>query len=541
MTTYTISASNSPGRQSGDVLWTDDVDASFYEKTNTTYQFRPGTYVLREYIYPKTGSVFKGLNAIAIPTNQAQYVTPDPTRMAVFETANPNATERVKNNSVTGGIVVKNASSVTLQDLFLLGFTGIELRATTSSTVERCIVQHYMGTYPNGKWCWHQRTGAFWQYVGCSGNAFTSCISQYANHHGFLNHDDPKYQDYIRNTTYTDCRALMAGCGKEKDASGYEDWSCAFDIAESVNVDGVTLRRCYAEGGWKCNFYYEPETTGTYDAHGGPYVRRNILLEDCVAVDGGRSGGGFRGTMVIREGENANFYIDSGTMRRCKSYNGSKAGFYARSEPESTGSSGPIYEDCLDCGSNIGYLLEVGGADAVYRNCISANAVKWAWKVMGDEVTIENARVKVKTGQTNPPFYIGGYTRVYLQDSRHTAHTTLVASTTAQTYWPAKNLTISACVQNLPTGVAAYMIHPGTSSQSVAGVAIRSGCVSEIASTICERSSGTTTPDPDDPVVVPDDPVVVFDGVLFKNARITPSAGPYGTRFTLVIEPHRSA
>lgn len=535
-TTYTISAANSPGRLSGDTLWADDVDAPFYEKPNTVYQFRPGTFPLEEYIYPGTGSVFKGLTPIAIPANQAQYVTPDPTRMAVFETANPNAVESKKNSTVTGGILIKNASSVTLQDLFMLGFTGIELRAVTNSTIERCIVQNYMGTYPNGKWCWHQRTGSFWQRVNCSGNTFRSCIAQYANHHGFLNHDEPVYQQYIRNTTYDDCRSLMAGCGKEEDGTGYRDWGCAFDIAESVNVDGVLVKNCYAEGGWKCNFYYEPETTGTKDAHAGPYVRKNIVLTDCVAVGGGRSGGGIRGQMAILEGENANYYINTGTLTRCKSYNGSKAGFYARVDRDCTSLS-PTYIDCLDCGSNIGYLLELSGADATYRNCVSANAGKWAWKVMGDTVAIENARVKVKPGQTNEPFYLGGYTRVYLQDSRHEPHNTLVATTSAQTYWPTKNLTISACIQNLPTGVSAYRIHPGT-SQSIAGVAIRSGCASEVASTICDR---TTTPPPVDPDPVDPDPVVTFAGALFKNARITPSAGSTGTRFTLIIEPHKGS
>lgn len=331
----------------------------------------------------------------------------------------------------------------------------------------------------------------------------------------------------------------MAGCGKEKDGSGYEDWSVAFDLAEDVDVDGVLVKNCYAEGGWKCNFYYEPETTGKLGAHGTAYVRKNIVLEDCVAVDGGRSGGGFRGTMRIREGENANFYIDTGVLRRCKSYGGSKAGFYARVDRDCTSLS-PVYEDCLDCGSNIGYLLELGGADATYRNCVSANAVKEAWRIMGDTVVLENCRVKVRSDQKTPPFHFGGYTRVYLQDSRHTDHQTLVASTSAQSWWPVANLRVSACVQGLPTGVAAYAIHPQT-SQSITGVAIRTGCSPEVASNICDRSATSTPSEPTVPTVPDDDDdtTVPFDGILFKNARITPSSGPYGTRFTLVIEPHR--
>jgi hypothetical protein len=536
-TTYTISATNSPGRTSGDVAWNDsDVDQTFFSKSNTVYQFRPGTYPLREYLHPGTGSTFKALTPIAIPANQAQFVTPDPTRLVVFETANPNATERVKNSQVAGGIALDSKSSVTLQDLFMLGFTGIELNATTNSKVERCIVQNYLGTYPNGKWCWHQRTGSFWQTIGCNGNTFKSCIAQYANHHGFLNHDSRAKSGYgyVKNTTWDDCRSLMAGCAKEPDGTGYQDWGCAFDLGEDIDIDGILVKNCYAENGWKSNFYYETEATAK-EGRGFGYVRKNVVLEDCIAVGGGRAGGGIRGTMSIKEGESANYVIHSGTLRRCKSYNGSKAGFHARQDRDLV--PGPIvYEDCLDCGSNIGYLAEFGGIDATYRNCISANAAKWAWKVMGDEIALENCRIKVKSGQTNPPIYIGGYGRVFNQDSPDATVRAKADAEWKRTDWPVKNLTISACIDGLPSGVAAYKVHPGT-SQSLSGVAIRTGCTNAIPSTVCDRTTTTTPEDPVDPVIP--DPIPSTPGkIYFRNARITPSSGSYGTRFVLIIEPH---
>lgn len=601
---YIISVPDSPGRQSSDRTWDPSAAASAFTAEDTEFILRPGTYTLTRTISVGNGSIVRGMNAIGMPSSRADFIDPDPTIMAVFETRNDSSSEGKKNSSIVGGFYISGKTGITLKDIFCYGFCGIELASVKSSRFERCVVQNRM---KDGKWCWHQRTGAIWQHVGCDGNYFKSCITQYSNHHGFLNHTGGG-NGWIWNTTFDDCRALYSGCAKEADGSGYLDWSCGFDIAEECDVDGVLCVDCYAADGWKCNFYYEPEITGV-PTRGSAFVRRNIVLTNCVAVDGGRSGGGFRGQMAIKEGENCNFYISTGEMTGCRSYRGSKAGFYARVDREFTTLT-PVYTDCLDCGSNIGYLLELAGADAEYRNCISVNAVKWAWKLMGDETVIDGCKVRMAAGQTEAPFYLGGYTRVYLQDSRDPNSTALVEKTIAEDWWSIADLTINACIAGLPNGVSAYWIHEGNSQQTT-GVAIATSCPSAIPESICDVEDADTNDDPTPLVtasftltpssgpapltvqftdtstggpvgwnwqfgdgaasteqnpshtytaagtynvqlsardsageastVTRNGAVVVggLDGVYFRNARVTPSSGPYGTRFTLIIEPHR--
>jgi len=498
MTTYTFCAPGTanPGT---DTVWDPTANAysDLFLTANNIFQFRPGTYPLSYRIHLGPGVVFRGMTPIVMPAVQSQMLVANPTIMAVFTQTAPTSVNQYGKGEGTGCIVVNPGAGVVISDIFLLGFEGLEMYGATGCTVKNVAVDHKL----NGVWCWFWQTGAITQYDGCSGNTFTSCLVR-GNHHGFMNqHDFGNAWVTIYNSTYTDCRAIDCGCGKEEDGGGYHDWSCCFDLGEQVDVDGIEVISCYASLAGKVGFYFEPESTGEASGNkGSAYIRRNVHLKDCVSENNGKYGGGWRGEMSIPEGEQCNYYASSGHFENCTSVNGAKAGFYFRQEYNVD----PLIVDgCIDLYSNIGFCQEMSGAGGTYTSCTSYEPRKMGFQLMGpsadssNPTVITNATIQLKDSDGSVGFHIGGYFRVYKMESPDDANRASQIATEALDYNGVKYLTITG-TKFCGLTSRQYVVHPLT-PQNLTGV----GAFTAIAATDPPYISDTPTVDPDIPVVSP--------------------------------------
>lgn len=447
---------NHPG---DDIVWNPArVDTSLFTEAGNLLLVRPGAaYRLDQRICLGDGVTVKGANPIVMPVDQSIIPVADPASMAVF-ISGPATPDPKKNNlgGKTGGFRLEGCDKATLQDLFLQGYAGIDyLKATNCNTTRVCI-DHKLGD----AWAWFQQTGAFFQHGGSSGNTWTSCFAR-AQHHGFLNHDSSG--GWIKNTLLRDFRALDCGCGKEPSepandplyGTGYLDWAVGIDGAEQVDIDGLEIDHCRADHNGKVGIYFEPEDTGMSDRK-SPYVRKNVYIHDCVCAYNGKYGGGMLGTMRIKEGEQCNYLVASGHLKNNISIEGAKVGYYARQE---FNVDPLIYDNCIDIGSNRGFVLELAGASATYNDCIAYEPKVCGVQLMGAGPVRFTGKVQVSNGAE--AFHLGGYLRVYDMESKDSNNTRLQQATAKEDWWPVKGLTINAQVAG-NTRSTGYVIHPGT-------------------------------------------------------------------------------
>jgi len=433
-------------------VWNDSklFDPGLFKEEGAEVVFTPGPYQVHERIRVGSHVTVRGEVRIDPPADRTARTAIDSAKMAVLWADHRGATQAKKDNSDTGGFRLERTTGTVLQDLFLQGYMGIDYFGTRGARTERVGVSH---RFADGRWAWFQQTGAWYLHAGCTGSRFVDCMGQDTQHHTYLLHDG----GWIRDTAFERCRGILAGCGLEPDGKGYGDWTVVFDLAEQTNVDGVKVTDCTGTDGGKVIFYTEPETTGKL-VGGDPYVRKGIYLKGCLAIGGGRYGGGFLGEMRIKEGEQCNYYGGGWTLEDCLSINGAKAGFYSRQE---FNAEPLVMRRCVDIGSNIGFLLELASAAGSYQDCYAYHPRKIGWKLMGKgPVVLEGCDVAIEAGSGAEPFHLGGYTRVYAQDSRDSGHRASVKATSAQTYWGMSNLQIAGRVA---TAGALYVVHPGTS------------------------------------------------------------------------------
>lgn len=431
--------------------WNDSrlFDPGLFKEEGAEVVFGAGGYRVHERIRVGSHVTVRGAVRIDPPAERTARTVIDPTKMAVLWADHKGATQAKKDNSDTGGFRLEKTTGTTLKDLFLLGYMGVDAFGTKGARFERVGASH---RFTDGRWAWFQQTGAFYLHNGCTGSRFVDCMGQDSQHHTYLLHDG----GWIKDTVFERCRGILAGCGLEPDGKGYGDWSVVFDLAEQTNVDGVRVIDCTATEGGKVGFYTEPETTGNL-VGGDPYVRKGVYLKGCLAIANGRYGGGMIGEMRIKEGEQANYYGGGWTLEDCLSIGGAKAGFYSRQEYNA---EPLVMRRCTDVGSNIGFLLELAAAAGTYEQCYAYQPKRIGWKVMGSgPVVLRDCDVAIAEGSKAEPFHLGGYTRVYAQDSRDSGHKASVAATSAQTYWGMSNLQIAGRVA---TAGALYVVHPGT-------------------------------------------------------------------------------
>jgi hypothetical protein len=430
-------------------------DPGLFREEGAEVVFRIGGYQAHERIPVGSHVTVRGEVPITPPADRTARTVVDPSKMAVIWADHPNAVATKKDNSDTAGFRLDHTTGTVLQDLFLQGYVGIDYLGTTNALTERVGITHKIGD----RWCWFQQTGAWFVHGGSTGTRFRYCMGQDTQHHTYLLHDG----GWVRDTVFEYCRGILAGCGLEPDGSGRGDWTCVMDIAEQVNVDGVKVLYCTTTEGGKVGIYTEPEGTGTYDASNKnvPYVRKNILVKGCLSMDNGRYGGGFRGEMDILEGEQSNYYGGGWTIEDCLSVNGSKAGFLSRLEYNA---DPLIMRRCIDIGSNIGFALELAGAAGTYENCYSYQPRKIGWKLMGSgPVVLRECDVAIAEGSDAETFHLGGYTRIFDQDSFDPAHQAKVKAETAKTSWGMPNLAIGGRVAGTQ---CRFVIHPGTTVQT---------------------------------------------------------------------------
>ncbi|MFA6619370.1 MAG: right-handed parallel beta-helix repeat-containing protein [Candidatus Neomarinimicrobiota bacterium] len=464
-------------------LW----DPGLFKEEGAEIVFGIGAYTAHQRIPVGDHVTVRGATPIPLPTDRLTQVTMDPAKMAVLTCIPKSPNPNKKGGVETAGFRLEKSVGTTLTDLYLLGYQGIDFLATQNATAERVVVQHYVGDWPNGYYCWFQQTGAFFVHGGSNGTKLIDC-SGISQHHTFLNHDG----GWIKNSLWDGCRSFYAGCGKEADGTGYRDWTVGGDGGEECDIDGLVIRNGTFIGAGKCGIYFEPEVTGTKTGNRTtPFVRKNVLIEGNLCGQNGRYGGGILGQMRIKEGEQAGIFAGSGTIRGNTLWDNAKANIYSRQEYNVD----PLVVEGNVCvGSNVGILLELGGAAGTFRDNVVWKPKKYGFKMMGKGAVIGTGNEVTVEGGAEA-YHLGGYTRVYLQDSREAGHQALVKSTSAETFWGMSNLSLSGRVQS-PGPL--YAVHPGTTVQT-----------SRIALTRAENLTAPVLPGavPDEKPPVVDEPV----------------------------------
>ncbi len=109
--------------------------------------------------------------------------------------------------------------------------------------------------------------------------SFVRCTALNCGTTGFMNNGNLD-RGWVENISYQQCRAI--GCGlKER----YNDWVVGFDLAELVNVRGMSLQDCDSSNNWQSGFHFEMVSTVN-----------NAVLRSCSSNDNGRAKGAPDGT-----------------------------------------------------------------------------------------------------------------------------------------------------------------------------------------------------------------------------------------------------
>lgn len=475
-------AAASPGCLYDGNAWTSQ-QTGYFENGGNVIELRPGTYAFEGTLKIGSNTTVRGARAIAIPGKKRSYLTPDPATMAVLQSKKVYSSETMIGGA-PGGVesqtapssvkavlaAVNGATNIAIKDIYLQGYSTLNLPNLKNSTIERVVINNYHGSYPNGSWAnmGFGATGAFWCQGSCSNLTFTQCISQYSSHHGFLLLNGGS----ASGITLNDCRALSSGCGMIRSGSGnpasdlqqslgvaalthrqgrgYMDWSVGFDLNESGTMTDLVVNDCYAYDSWKVGFYQEPGRTNI-----------RVTLNGCLAEECGQratvtiqTGGKPVVRMIPRESEASNYYLQNATLNGCGSRNGLKAGYDMF--PELAQNSPRVaMVDCFDCGSRYGAIFGPSAAgDVRIENFVAINNRHRALNLFGrGKYTVRGLRVK-SANPSVPPVLLGRYCRVNLAMSLSSGQ--MSKFTDGLSLTQTMDIVLSGTVEGLNTGVPLY-------------------------------------------------------------------------------------
>lgn len=501
--------------------WT-TAQKEYFANGGNTIELRPGTYAYEGTLTIGPNTTVRGSKQIPIPAKKRTFIAPDPATMAVLTSKKvyssetmvggaPGGVEPVTAPSSIKAVVAtaSGASNVTIQDLFLQGYSTLNLPNLKNSTITRVVINNYHGTYPNGSWAnmGFGATGAFWLQGSCSFVTLNQCISQYSSHHGFLLLNGGSANDITLN----DCRALSSGCGmirtgtqtpqadlqeslavaalKFRQGRGYMDWSVGFDLNESGTMRRLRLNDCYAYDSWKVGFYQEPGRTN-YD----------IVLTRCVAEECGQratvtitGSNGAVVRMIPRESEASNYYLQNAILNDCVSRNGLKAGYDLYPE---LAQNSPRFRltNCVDCGSRYGIICGPGAAgDVQIDNFLAINNTKRALNLFGSgPYTIRSLRVKTQN-PSRTPIMLGRYCRANLAMSL--SSTKLATFEAGLSIPTSMDIALSGTVEGLNAGVPLYEVK--NSGATTAKINLQHA-ISPLDSGVCEGEGGSVIPPGDE-------------------------------------------
>jgi len=178
-----------------------------------------------------------------------------------------------------------------------------------------------------------------------------------------------------------DVKIISPGSGLLKD----RDWSCGIDW-DAGNLKNVTVRRTRCNDSWQSSFH----TDGSWDGHS--QVIEDLLFEDCEAVDAGKRAG-----TLTKEIYESGFYLQSGTLKNCKTVN-CRCGILAGNEVANS----LVIEGHEDEGSQYALAIEVGGAGAQVIDFTSTGATRRALQAVGSNLKITGFRVQQFAGKGKP-------------------------------------------------------------------------------------------------------------------------------------------
>lgn len=547
-----------------------EAQKAYFSRGGNTIELRPGTYAYSGYLMIGSNTTVRGSKRIAIPAKKRTMLYPDPANMAVLTCTTGSRGSTVENTSSHARLECNGATGITLEDIYMQGYVGINFPGLKNSKLTRVVVNNYFGTYPNGAWAnmgYSNATGAIWLgkhgkgSMGSDGVTFTQCVVQCSSHHGFLIAHGNTHT-WTRNIKLIDCRALHCGCGQlrgdnagaiadskarlpERAGRGYRDWSVAIDLCENGSVEDIECVDCYSFDAWKVAFYMEPRKAAPEDTE-----HYNIRFIRCVAEDSGQRA--VIGNKTIpKETEASNWFVQRGYFEDCISRRGWKSGYYINAEnhPQDGTKTGTWTEGgktktgnyrvhmvrCVDCGSRYGYVHEMNQTrDILTENCAAINNTHRAARIYGaGPINYRNFRIKTNNPD-KPPILVGTMCRLQIAMSRDPGNENNVRNK----YIPLRNSpagSISGTVEGLQAGTAVVQYASGTSMKG--GVSVQKAGSplgqSEIARACEGETSGGYTPPPDDPQD-PDTPIDDPANPLDAEFIATPTQGtaPLTVQFT---------
>ena len=206
---------------------------------------------------------------------------------------------------------------------------------------------------------------------------FRRCTVEKSYHHGFcLNLAGAKEGGGFADVVYDQCHAIGAGSGLEgkNGVPGVRDWSCGFDIPDAGDVEGLTVRDCWAVDCWQDGFHLD----GSWNGH--RQTAKDVRFERCHAVSCGQRSG-----TVPTELYQSGFYVQSVTLIDCHAERCRKAGFLCKNQE----AGGLVLEGCSDAGSGYGLVIEYGGNEAKVKGFVSDGARRRALQMVGNGAEVE--------------------------------------------------------------------------------------------------------------------------------------------------------
>lgn len=453
-------------------------------KGNQIFKFAPGEYRIDgegRHIYIGSKTRFVGAYKINQPHKLQDMLYPDPSYMAVFITTAELPSEEWCTKQDYGVIKVSGARDVVVDSIALSGYTVFSIDNCRSVKAANILVHNYRGEYPNGEWCnmgYGIATGSFWVTGNNSDLEISHCQIQCSSHHG-INFHSVSNTMVTKNVHIVGTRALYCGSGMlrgefkdswniaaqlvpETNGHGFLDWSVAFDLCERQNIQNMLVEDCYALDGWKAGFYTEPEGTG------GPVT--DIKLIRCRSDYAGRRTeipGSEPKAVVIKEGENANFFFQGGYFEDCVSVGGQKSGWYIhpnRPKANATGDALAKLINCGDMGSVISLATE-GGSSLHAEGFWSLNAEEEAiWLYGSGDFRFTDTVILVKNQKT-PPIVLGKTQRLFFRYTRDPVNALAIAPRAKydKLRVAITNSLISGTVYDLPEGIDFAFIPDGSS------------------------------------------------------------------------------
>ena len=415
-------------------------------KGNLVVKFAPGEYRIDgegRHLYIGSNTKLVGAFKITQPEVLQEMLYPDPSYMAVFITTAELPSEEICDNTQFGLMKISGSRNVIVDSIALSGYTVFGIDNSRSIEVNNVLVHNYRGKYPDGEWCnmgYGRATGSLWVSGNTTNLKIYNCQVQCSSHHG-LNFHSSSNKMIAKDIHIMGTRALYCGSGMlrginehdyeeaaarvpETGGFGYYDWSVAFDLCESQNVQNMLVEDCYALEGWKTGFYTEPEGTG------GPVT--NLKLIRCRSDYAGRRTeipGSEPKAVKTKEGENANFFFQGGYFEDCLSVGGQKSGWYIhpnRKGANAEGGSLAKLVNCGDMGSVISLACE-GGRSLHAEGFWSIDSEEEAiWLYGPTDFQFKDLIIRVKN-QLSPPIILGRTQRLFFRYSRDYSNSLAVA------------------------------------------------------------------------------------------------------------------